>query len=329
MLMTAAAQTWGVAEDTCSTEKGEVVHHASGRRLRYGALVDKAAALPVPKNVALKDPKDFSPRAVAGAARYSGKGQRHGRLRHRRQAAGHAHRARRAVPGVRRQGGELQRRQGEGRCRAFAMSSQISTGIAVVADNYWAASKGAQALEIKWDEGPLATLTSAEITQAIRGARRTAGQGRAQRRRRRGGPQERGEVVRARLRSAVPRARDDGADELHGGRRAPIGCDVWVPTQGQTASHQAAMAASGLPADKVQIHTTYLGGGFGRRGEADFVTDAVETSKAVGKPVKVVWTREDDMQHDFYRPVTYVRMWGAVDAAGKPSPSCSASCSSR
>ena len=76
---------------------------------------------------------------------------------------------------------------------------------------------------------------------------------------------------------------------------------------------------SGLPADKVKIHTTYLGGGFGRRGEADFVTDAVETSKAVGKPVKVVWTREDDMQHDFYRPVTYVRMWGAVDAAGKPT----------
>ena len=96
------------------------------------------------------------------------------------------------------------------------------------------------------------------------------------------------------------------------------GCDVWVPTQGQTASHQAAIAASGLPADKVKIHTTYLGGGFGRRGEADFVTEAVETSKAVGKPVKVVWSREDDMQHDYYRPVTYVRMWGALDAAGKP-----------
>ena len=95
-------------------------------------------------------------------------------------------------------------------------------------------------------------------------------------------------------------------------------CDVWVPTQGQTASHQAAIAASGLSADKVKIFTTYLGGGFGRRGEADFVTDAVETSKAVGTPVKVVWTREDDMQHDFYRPVTYVKMAAAVDATGKP-----------
>jgi isoquinoline 1-oxidoreductase beta subunit len=96
-------------------------------------------------------------------------------------------------------------------------------------------------------------------------------------------------------------------------------CDVYVPTQGQTASHQAAIAASGLPANQVRIHTTYLGGGFGRRGEADFVTDAVETSKAVGRPVKVVWTREDDIQHDYYRPVSYARMWGAVDASGQPT----------
>ena len=74
-----------------------------------------------------------------------------------------------------------------------------------------------------------------------------------------------------------------------------------------------------MPADKVKIHTTYMGGGFGRRGEADFVIDAVETSKAVGKPVKVVWTREDDIQHDYYRPVSYARMWGALDASGTPT----------
>src|SRR5205807_7521606 len=79
------------------------------------------------------------------------------------------------------------------------------------------------------------------------------------------------------------------------------------------------MAVTGLPASAVKIHPQFAGGGFGRRGEADFVTDAVETSKAVGKPVKVVWTREDDMQHDFYRPVTYVRMWAATDAAGTPT----------
>ena len=88
---------------------------------------------------------------------------------------------------------------------------------------------------------------------------------------------------------------------------------------GQTASHMAAIAASGLSADKVKIHTTYLGGGFGRRGEADYVTEAVEVSKKVGAPVKVIWSREDDMQHDFYRPISYARMSGAVDASGKPT----------
>ena len=93
-------------------------------------------------------------------------------------------------------------------------------------------------------------------------------------------------------------------------------CDVWVPTQSQTATQQAAMAATGLPESKVFVHTTYLGGGFGRRGEVDFVLDAVETSKAVGAPVKAIWTREDDTKHDYYRPVTYVRMWGALDPSG-------------
>jgi isoquinoline 1-oxidoreductase beta subunit len=95
-------------------------------------------------------------------------------------------------------------------------------------------------------------------------------------------------------------------------------CDVWAPTQGQTPTHMAAIAASGLPPQSVKVHTTYMGGGFGRRGEADFVIDAVETSKAVGRPVKVIWTREDDLQHDYYRPHTYVRMWAALDASGNP-----------
>ena len=95
-------------------------------------------------------------------------------------------------------------------------------------------------------------------------------------------------------------------------------CDVWAPTQGQTATHGAAVAASGLSPDQVFVHPTYMGGGFGRRGEVDFVTDAVDTSKAVGRPVKVVWSREDDMRHDYYRPYTYVRMWAALDADGTP-----------
>jgi isoquinoline 1-oxidoreductase beta subunit len=95
-------------------------------------------------------------------------------------------------------------------------------------------------------------------------------------------------------------------------------CDVWVSTQSQTSAQIAAIRVSGLPASQVRIHTTYVGGGFGRRGEADYVAEAVEISKAVGRPVQVIWTREDDMQHDFYRPATYVRFWAALDGSGMP-----------
>jgi isoquinoline 1-oxidoreductase subunit beta len=317
MLLTAAAQTWGVAENTLSTEKGEVVHRASGRRLKYGGLVDRAAALPVPAAVALKDPKDFHvlgqslprldiPGKVNGTAEFGLDVKRPGMLVARvvrcpvfggKVASFNADKAR-AVPGVHH-------------------VVQISTGVAVAADNYWAASKGAQALEINWDEGPLAKLSSADITSKYAALAQQPGK--------------------------VARNDGDTAAALKGASKSlervyevpflahacmePMNCtadvradrcDVWVPTQGQTASQQAATAASGLRADAVHIHPTFLGGGFGRRGEADFVTDAVETSKAIGKPVKVVWTREDDIQHDYYRPVTYVRMWGAVDASGKP-----------
>jgi len=163
MLITAAAQTWGVAENTCSTEKGEVIHKASGRRVRYGSLVDKAATLPVPKTVSLKSPKEFHllgqptprldiPEKVNGKAGFGIDVKRPDMLIARvvrcpvfggKVDTFNADKAK-AVPGVRN-------------------VVKISTGIAVVADNYWAASKGVQALDVKWNEGPLANLSSAEI----------------------------------------------------------------------------------------------------------------------------------------------------------------------
>src|SRR5712692_5436759 len=163
MLVTAAAQTWGVAENTCSTEKGEVVHQASGRRLRYGALVDKAAALLVPKTVLLKSPKEFRllgqpmarldiPEKVNGSAVFGIDVKRPGMLVARvvkcpvfggKVESFSAEKAK-AVPGVRN-------------------VVQISSGVAVVADNYWSASKGVQALDVKWNEGPLANLSTADI----------------------------------------------------------------------------------------------------------------------------------------------------------------------
>jgi isoquinoline 1-oxidoreductase subunit beta len=317
MLVTAAAQTWGVAENTCSTDKGEVIHQASGRRLKYGALVDKAAALPVPKAVTLKDPKTFKvlgnslarldvPEKVNGSAVFGIDVKLPGLLTAKvvrcpvfggKVARFNADKAK-AVPGVKQ-------------------VVQISTGVAVVADNYWSASRGAQALDVTWDEGPLAKLTTTEILTRYKEL-----------------AQKPGKVARndgdadAAIANSKSFERTFEAPFLAHATMEPMnctadyradGCDVYVPTQGQTPSHQAAVAASGLPADKVKIHVTYMGGGFGRRGEADFVIDAVETSKAVGKPVKVVWSREDDMQHDYYRPISYARMWAAVDASGKPT----------
>ncbi len=326
MLITAAAQTWNVPETALTTDKGEVVHQASGRRAKYGTLVDKAATLPVPKAVTLKDPKAFKvlgqslprldvPEKVNGTAQFGMDVKLPGLLTARvvrcpvfggKAASFNADKAK-AIKGV-------------------THVVQISGGIAVVAENYWAASQGAQALQVTWDEGPLANLSSAEINkkqaelaQQPGKVARNDGNAEAALDPRRSGPTGPPARTFERVFEAPFLAHacmepmnctaDVKADS----------CDVYVPTQGQTASQQAAMAASKLPADKVKIYTTYMGGGFGRRGEGDFVMDAVETSKAVGRPVKVVWTREDDMQHDYYRPVSYARMWGSVDANGKPT----------
>jgi isoquinoline 1-oxidoreductase beta subunit len=324
MLVSAAALTWNVPETSLTTDKGEVIHQASGRRTRYGALVQKAASLPLPASVPLKKPGNFKvlgqslprldvPEKVNGSAVFGIDVTLPGLLTARvvrpavfggKVASFNADKAK-TIPGVRH-------------------VVQISSGVAVVADDYWTASQGAQALEVTWDDGALAALSSADIKKKYVALAEQAGKvGRND-----------GDADAA---LAAARGASGAVKTVERFYEAPFlahatmepmnctadvraeSCDVYVPTQGQTASHQAAIAASGLAADKVKIHTTYLGGGFGRRGEADFVTDAVETSKAVKAPVKVVWTREDDMQHDFYRPYSYARMWGAVGASGEPT----------
>ncbi|HTM02634.1 MAG TPA: xanthine dehydrogenase family protein molybdopterin-binding subunit [Vicinamibacterales bacterium] len=317
MLVTAAAQTWSVPENQITTDKGEVIHQSSERRMKYGALVDTASTLPVPKNVPMKEPKAFKllgtplarldiPEKVNGKAQFGIDVKRPGMLVARivRPATfggkilSFDDAKTKAVPGVRQ-------------------VVKVSSGVAVVADGYWAADKGAKALVVKEDPGPLANLSSeailkqyAEIAnkpgnvarndgdadKAIAGAAKTY---------------ER--VFELPFLAHAPMEPMNCTAEVTADR-----CDVWVSTQGQTASQGAAVAASGLPASKVFVHTQYVGGGFGRRGEADFVTDAVETAKAVGKPVKVIWSREDDIHHDFYRPITYMKLQAAFDAGNNP-----------
>jgi isoquinoline 1-oxidoreductase beta subunit len=317
MLVTAAAQTWNVPDGSCSTEKGFVIHQATGRRLNYGALVDKAAALPVPQKVALREPKAFKllgqsvarldiPAKVDGSAQFGMDVKLPNMLIARvvrcpvfggKVGSFNADKAK-AVAGVQH-------------------VVQISTGVAVVADNYFAASRGAQALEVTWDEGPMARLSSPDISKLF--AEKAQQPGVVAR--------NDGNVEAAIKGAAKSFERVFEVPYLAHACMEPMNCtadvrsdrcDVWAPTQGQTATHLAAVAASGLPPQAVTVHTTYMGGGFGRRGEADFVIDAVETSKAIGRPVKVIWTREDDLQHDYYRPQTYVRMWAALDGSGNP-----------
>jgi len=317
MLITAAAQSWSVPENQITTDKGEVIHQASGRRLKYGALVDKAATLPVPQNVPLKAPTAFKllgkdlarmdiPDKVNGKAEFGMDVKRPGMLVARvvrcpvhggKVASFDAAKAK-AVPGVRN-------------------VIQISTGVAVVADGYWAASKGAQALTVQWNEGPMASVSSDGILKQFAALADKPGKV----------ARQEGDADKAIAGAAKTYERVFQLPYLAHATMEPMNCtaevtgdrcDVWVPTQSQTSTQQAAMAASGLPEGKVFVHTTYLGGGFGRRGETDFVTDAVETAKAVGKPVKVIWSREDDMHHDYYRPITYIRLQAAFDASNNP-----------
>ena len=319
MLIMAAAEEWGLSAGECTTDKGRVMHEQTGRQLRYGALVDRASRLPVPTDVPLKEPSAFKllgtdvprldiPDKVDGRAVFGIDVKRPDMLVARvlrcpvfggTVADYDADRAR-AIKGV----------------HAVV---PVSAGLAVVADTYWAASRGLTALSdrVTWDEGPLAGLTTAEISRRFKEKAESPG----------APARDDGDVDAALDSAATTFERVFEVPYLAHATMEPMNCtahvqadrcDVWAPTQGQTPTHQAAVAASGLAPDQVFVYPTFMGGGFGRRGEADFVTDAVEASKAVGRPGKVIWSREDDMQHDYYRPYTYVRMWAALDADGTP-----------
>ena len=324
MLVAAAASSWGVAEAECRTARGEVIHEGSGRRLGYGELAALAATLPVPVEVSLKDPKAFTligkamPRKdttamVTGATRYGVDAMPEGvktaliarcpvfEGRLRRFEGSRA----RAVPGV----------------RAVVA---IESGVAVVADGYWAAFRGREALDVEWDEGRLASLSSDTIAERLRAAAKD------------GGREARGDGdVDDALGSAtrILEAEYDLPFLAHAcmepmnctAHARPDGVDVWVPTQVQMlprilggGTRGVAAKAGGVSPEQVRVHTTNLGGGFGRRSEMDFVKEAVQVSKAAGVPVRVMWSREDDIRHDFYRPVSYHRIRAGLDAAGKP-----------
>jgi isoquinoline 1-oxidoreductase beta subunit len=326
MLIAAAAQKWEVGADTCKTVDGQVVHGNPKRYLSYGELVEAAAKLPVPNfnTVALKNSDDFTlvghdtrryevrekatgtavfgidSRApgmlfavVARCAVFGGK-----------VVSFDAAKAK-AVPGVR----DVIAFETSGR------GASTTGGIAVLATNSWAAMQGRKALEVKWDLGPMNEESSALLRQQFLA-----------------NASKPGKIVRndgdadTVLASSVKKL--EAAYEFPFAAHAcmepmnctvhirPDGAEAWVPTQAPQWAQGVIAEAAKLPPEKVIVHTTLMGGGFGRRYQADFVMEAAQVAKAAGKPVMVLWTREDDMQHDFYRPASYHKMQGALDANG-------------
>jgi isoquinoline 1-oxidoreductase beta subunit len=331
MLVGAAAQTWGVEAAACSTQNGAVTH--ANHRLTYGELAQKAATIPVPENPPLKDPKDFrilgthvrrldTPPKVNGAAQFGIDVRMPGMLVasiERSPVFGGKVKsfdatAAKAVPGV-RQVVQLDGAPWTGTNGAWGVGTE--SGVAVVADTYWQAVQGRQALKITWDEGANAGLSDIPAKLAS-----LAGQP--------GVPAKTTGDAAAALAGAVKKIESVyTVPFLHHATMEPMNCtahvrpgegacDVWAPTQNQTRAQEVAAEAAGLPKEAVKIHTTLLGGGFGRRLESDFVAEAVAISKAVNAPVKVIWSREDDTKHGFYRPATYNKLAAGLDAQNKP-----------
>ncbi len=315
MLITAAAQTWGVPESTCHTENGVVIHVPTGRRLSYAELVETAARLPVPKDVAVKDPKTFriigkriprvdTPEKVDGTAMFGID----------IRVPGMVYAAVAMCPVF---GGKVKAHEDQKALSVPGVKKivPIDGGIAVVADSTWVAFQGRDALQVTWDEGPNARLSSESIREMFIAASKKSG----------AVAQKEGDCEAA-LFSAPKRI--DAVYEVPFLAHATMepmncvadvrkdGCEIWVSTQDPQGFQAKACEITGLPEEKVIVHTTLLGGGFGRRHEPDVLAHAVQVSKAIGAPVKMTWTREEDMMHDWYRPASYHMLSGGLDGSG-------------
>jgi isoquinoline 1-oxidoreductase subunit beta len=317
MLVAAAAASWNVDPASCRALKGVVTHTPTRRTLTYGALANRAAALPVPDKITLKDPKDFtligtpakrldSPSKVNGTAKYGIDIQLPGMLIATVAASpvlgGNVgdvdDQKAKTVPGVRQ-------------------IVRLDDAVAVVADHMWAAKQGLAALAIRWDDGPSAKLSTADVVAGLAKASETAG-------------------VTARKDGDPESALAGAAKKIEAVYEAPFlahaamepmnctvhvrkdSCEVWTGSQVLSRAQAAAAEVTGFPLEKVVVHNHYLGGGFGRRLEVDYVAQAVRIAKQVDAPVKVVWTREEDIQHDVYRPYYYDRLAAGLDRRGTP-----------
>jgi isoquinoline 1-oxidoreductase beta subunit len=301
ILIQAASQQWKVDPPSIRTENGEAIHEPSGRRLAYAALIDRAQGMPPPKDPPLKDPKDFkligtprkrfdTPDKVNGKALYGIDVMPPG-LKFATLAAcpvfggtvGHVDDVKaKSIPGV----------------------SQVIVAenfVAVVGNHMWAAKQGLAALGITWNEGPHAAVSSDEVWKQLRAASNSEG----------AVAKSVGDYAKGLAEGDLLEAAYEMPFLAHATMEpmnctahvTPAGCEVWIGSQVLSRVQATAAKAAGLPLEKVTVHNHLIGGGFGRRLETDMVDSAVQIARQVDGPVKVVWTREEDMQHDIYRPV--------------------------
>jgi len=320
MLIAAAAQRWKVDASDCDAENSTIIHRPSGRKVRFGQVAQAAAKLEPPQEVKLKDPKDWN-LLGRSAHRLDVRDKVMGKplFGIDVQLPGMVYAAIAQCPVFRGKLKDVPDERILG-LRGLVKVVRLEDAVAVVADSWWRAEKMLKLLPIEWDAGG----NGAATTESIR------------------------EFVRFGLEdSAIPVARNDGDVEgafasaakvveaeyfapfLNHAPLEPMNCtalvkgdrvEVWAPTQNAEATHAAAAATAGVPLENVDVHLTYLGGGFGRRGFQDYTRQAVAIAKAVeGRPVKLLWSREEDMQHDYYRPMTLMRFKAALDAQGRPT----------
>ncbi len=314
MLVAAAAQQWGVKPEDCTVVKGVI--ESGGHSTTFGAVAEAAAVLEPSSNVELKDPKQFKiigtavkrldiPGKVDGTVKFGMDVQVEGMLT-----------AQVAHPPF---GGKLASFDGAEAKRVPGVVDVIAipTGVAVVAEHFWAAKQGRDKLKVEWDGGKWSKLSTKSISAMCK---KIVGKGKQARSD--GDARKFVKQAKNKLKAVyqVPYLAHATMEPMNATAdvRADA-CEVWCGTQSPTGARNAAAKITGLDEDKVKIHNMMLGGGFGRRSQVDFVEDAVHTSKAIGKPVKVVWTREDDMRGGYYRPMAYNELEGAVDDDGWPA----------
>ncbi len=315
MLISAAALTWGVPRLSCAAENGAVVHGASKRRLSYGDLVEKAATLPIPTDVPLKQNKEYkivghrlarvdTPSKVRGDAVFG--------IDFRMPGMKYAVLSR--SPTI---GGKVLSFDDRDSRKIAGVSyvGKISdAAVAVVADSVWGAMEGRRMLNVNWDAGPNKDLNTAAVMEALQRAASKKG----------ASLYSAGDV------SKVTGRRISAEYHLPFMAHAPMepgnctahfqgtSCELWAPTQVPQDCRDQVAKALGLDPDQVKVNVTLMGGGFGRRLEYDYAVEAALVSKAVNAPVKVIWTREDDMRFSTYRPASLHQLSAVLDGAGWP-----------